>query len=88
MAAVGGGEMHVDHLEGREFFENGSRRQAGGQLPGLELEGDVQTVSDEGDEDVGLDALVELMVNGPEAEVAFQFLEGLLDIPLIMPLYD
>ena len=88
MAAVRGREMHVDHLNRRQLFQDGPWRQSWGQLAGLALEGDLEAVGNEGDENVGFDPVVQLMVNGPEAQVTFQFLERLLDIPLVMPLYD
>jgi hypothetical protein len=44
------------------------------------LEGGLQTVGEEGDEDVGLDALVGLVIDRPHREVVLEFLEGLLDL--------
>jgi hypothetical protein len=40
------------------------------------LQTDLQAIGDEGHEDMGLDALVELVVNGVDAQIAFQLLEG------------
>jgi hypothetical protein len=43
------------------------------------LQGNLQAVGNEGHEDVGLDALIGLVVDGADGQVAFQLLEGLLD---------
>ena len=80
MASVGGGEVDVDHLHGLELFEDrpgGEARRQGAQAL---LEGDVQAVGDEGDKDMRLDAVVELVIDRPDREVAVQLLEGLLDL--------
>jgi hypothetical protein len=44
-------------------------------------EGDVETIGEEGDEDVGFDALGLLMVDRPEGEIALEVSERSLDIP-------
>ena len=80
MAAVGGGQVHVDHLNRRKLLENGPRRETGCQRTGPGFERNQEAVSDEGDEDVGFDAVVELMVDRPQTQIAFQFLEGLLNL--------
>ncbi len=79
VAPVGGRQVDVDHLHGLEFFEDGSRGEAGRQGAQAPLEGDLQAVGDEGDKDVGLDAVVELVVDRPDREAALEFLEGLFD---------
>lgn len=79
LAAVGGGQVDVEHLHGGELFEHGARGQpAGGAFePGLE--GHLQAVGEEGYEDVGMDAAFELVVDGAQGQVAFEFFEGLFD---------
>src|SRR5580704_137286 len=62
-AAVGGREMHVEHLDSCELVEHGSRREARRQRLEPGAQGDVQAVGQEGDEDVRLDAVLELMVD-------------------------
>jgi len=52
-----------------------ARRQGAQAL----LEGDLQA-GDEGDKDMRLDAVVELVIDRPDREVAVQLLEGLLDL--------
>ena len=72
--------MDIHHLDGGEFFENGARRQARRQSAGSEFQRHLQAVGDESDENVGLDAMVELMINRADAEIALEFLEGLFDL--------
>ena len=50
LAAVGGRQMDINHLDGGELFERASRGQAGSQ--GVQASGqrDVQAVSQEGNE--------------------------------------
>jgi hypothetical protein len=38
MAAIGGGEMDIHHLNRREFFEDGARRQSRRQSAGSEFQ--------------------------------------------------
>ena len=40
----------------------------------------MQTVGDEGDEDVGLDAVLKLVVDGPQLQIVLEVLEGGLDL--------
>ncbi len=40
---------------------------------------DLQTVGHEGDKDMRFDALILLVIDRPDRQIAFQFLEGLLD---------
>src|SRR5215510_3837633 len=42
-------------------------------------QGDVQTVSQKGNEDIGLDARLELVKDRPDGQIAFEVLERLLD---------
>lgn len=54
-ASIGGGQMDVDHLHGGEFLQHTARRQPGRQGVEPALQRDVQAVSQERNEDVGLD---------------------------------
>ena len=71
--------MDIHHLDCRQLFQNGPRGQSRRQRTRLVLQRHLQAVGDEGDEEVGFDAMVELMVDRPQAQVVFQFLESLLD---------
>ena len=78
-AAIGGRHVEVDHLHGGELLDGAPWRQAGRQGLQSPSQGDVQAVGQEGDEDVRLDAALELMEQRPDGEVALQVFEGLLD---------
>ena len=66
VAAVGGGQMDVDHLHGREFLQHRPGGQAGRQGAQPMLQRHHQTIGDEGDEDMRLDAMVALVVDRPD----------------------
>lgn len=53
--------MHAHHLQGSEFFQYRPRAE-----PRPLLERYLQAVGHKGDEDVRLDAVVDLMGNGPQ----------------------
>ena len=76
LAAVGGGQMHVDHLHGGEFFQGAARSEARGEAVEAAGQGDLQAIGEEGDENVGFDARFELMENRADREVAFQVPEA------------
>jgi hypothetical protein len=78
-AAIGGREVDVEHLDGGELVEDGPRREAGGQRLELGAQRDVKAVGQEGDEDVGFDAVLKLMVDRAELQVVLEILEGGLD---------
>ncbi len=71
--------MHIDHLQGRHFFQHGPWRQSGGQRAQPVLERDLQAIGHEGDEDVRLDAGIGLVVNRTDRQVALDLLECLPD---------
>jgi hypothetical protein len=45
-AAIGGGQVHVEHLDGSELVEDGARGQAGGKRAEPRSQGDMQAVGD------------------------------------------
>ena len=63
-AAIGGGQVHVEHLDGGELIEDGARGQAGGKRAEARAQGDMQAVGEESDEDVRFDAAFELVIDG------------------------
>jgi hypothetical protein len=71
--------MHVDHLHGGELLQHAARRQTGRQRVQAPRKSDVQAIGQEGDEDVRLDAGLELVKDRPDGKVAFEVLERLLD---------
>jgi hypothetical protein len=50
--AIGSGEVDVEHLDGREVVEHGSRGEAVGQRLEPRPQGDVKAIGHEGDEHV------------------------------------
>jgi hypothetical protein len=67
-------------LHGCQLVEHGSRSEAASERfePGTQR--DVEAVGEERDEDVRLDALLEVMVDRTQAEVILEVLEGGLDL--------
>jgi hypothetical protein len=61
-AAVGRGDVHVDHLDDCEFLEQAARGQAWRQFFQAMANGDMKTIGEKGDEDVGVDALRFLVI--------------------------
>src|SRR6266700_4229391 len=78
-AAIGGGEVDVEHLDGGEDIEHGSWGEAGGHGPESGAERDVQAIGQEGDKDVGFDALLQLMMDRAQLQIVLQCLERRLD---------
>jgi len=80
-AVVGRGQLDVDHLDGSELFEHGSGCQPRRQRLQPLFQRDHQAVGEEGHENVGLDAGLQLVMNGPNRKIVLQFFERPLDIP-------
>ena len=78
--AVGGREVDVEHLHGCQLVEDRPGREAASQRfePGTQR--NVEAVGNERDEDVCFDALLELVIDGAQAEVVLEILEGRLDL--------
>ena len=75
VAPVGGRHMEVDHLDGGELLDDGARGEAGRLGPGEVLQSHEQAIGDERDEDVRLNALLELMEDGPDGKIVLELLE-------------
>ena len=67
-AAVCCGEVDVEQLHGGELFEHGPWSETTGAGFEAGLEGDLQAVSQERDEDVGFDPVFELVVDGADGQ--------------------
>ena len=63
LTPVGGGQVHVDHLHGGELLQHRPRGESRRARARALLQRHMQAIGDEGDEDVGFDALVELMID-------------------------
>jgi hypothetical protein len=59
-------QMHVQHLNRGKLFQHGPRRQAGGQIAQAPAQGDLQTAGQKGNEDVGFDPMLQLVINRPQ----------------------
>ena len=70
LAAVGGRQVHIDHLHGGELFQHAARRQPGRQRMQAPRKSDVQAIGQEGDEDVRLNACLNLVKDRPDRQVA------------------
>ena len=80
--------MHVDHLHGGELFERAAWGQSWRQGMEAPPERDVQTIGEEGDEDVGLDPRLILMEDRADREIALEVLEGFFDgheLQIVLP---
>ena len=75
-AAVGGGEADIEHLDVGELVEHGARREAAGERHEPGAQRHVQAIGHEGDEDVRLDAALQLMIDGAQPEIVLEVLEG------------
>ena len=86
-SAIGGGHVDVDHLDRGHLLDHGPAGQPGSQGSQPLLQGHVETVGEEGHEDVSLDARVLLMMHRPEGQITLEVAEdgfdlGQLDVPL------
>ena len=61
MPPVRGRQMDIDHLQGGELLQDGPRRQSRRAWSSQVFQGHIQTVGDEGEEDVRLDPILALM---------------------------
>jgi len=72
--------MHIEHLDGGHFFQNAARCESGSGLLELKPEGDMQAIGEEVNEDVRFDAIIFLVIDWPDGEIALDILEGFLDL--------
>ena len=79
-ASIAGGQVHIDHLDGFEFLNHGSRREPRGLSGQALTQGHVKAVGQKRDKKVRLDPLGFLMVEGSQHQVAFEVFEGFFDL--------
>src|SRR5262245_49721515 len=79
-SAVGGGEENIEHLDFGELVEDRLGCEAVGPWFQSRAERDVQAVGHEGDEDVSLDAVRQLMEDRSQLQVVLEVLEGSFDL--------
>ena len=80
LTAVSGGDMDIKHLRGRKGIEHAPRGQAARVRFQLLRQRGMQTIAQEGDEDMRLDALRVLVVNRAYRQIPLEILEGLFDL--------
>ena len=80
LAPIGGGHEYIDHLYRGELLEHAAWSEAWGERFELLSEGHMQAVGEECDEDVRFDARLFLVKDGPDRQIAFEGLEGGLDL--------
>ena len=78
-ASVSGRQVDVDHLDGGELLERAARGERRRQGVEAELQGDVEAIGEERDEDVRLDTALFFMEDWADGEVVLEGLEGFLD---------
>src|SRR5919109_4075651 len=79
LAPIGRRQMNVDHLDGSELFERttcGQSRRQGMKATG---QCDLHAISQERDEDVGLDPRLVLMEDRADRQIALEIAEGFFD---------
>src|SRR5207248_11222529 len=79
LATAGGPQVQVDHLTGGKLRQRAAWRQSRRQCVQAPRQRDVQAIGQKGNEDVRLDAGLELVKDRPDREVALEVLEGFLD---------
>jgi hypothetical protein len=88
LPAVGGRDVHVDHLHGSEFLEHPAWREAGRQSMQPPTERHVQAIREEGDEDMRLDPCLLLVEDRSQRQVVLESFKGLLhrdQLQIIVP---
>jgi len=72
--------VDVQHLDGGELLKYCAGRQPRRQRAQALFQRDLEAIGEEGHEDVRLNTLVCLMIDGPDGEIALELLEGLLHL--------
>jgi hypothetical protein len=76
-APVAGGEVNVDHAHAGKLLQHRTGCQTWSQITQPAAQGHMQAVGQEGDEDMGFDAFILLMMNRPHRQIALQVLKRL-----------
>ncbi len=70
-AAVGGRELHIEHLDRGKLIEHRARREPGSERFQFRSQCHMQAVTHEGNKDVRLNAMLELMVDRAQPQIVF-----------------
>jgi len=79
-SSVKGRDVDIDHLDGGQCVQDGHRGEAGSMNHEPVFQRYLQTVGQEGDQDMGVGAVLQLVVEGTYAEIAFQGAEHGFDL--------
>ena len=80
--------MDIDHLDGGELLEGSTRCQPRCQSMQATLQCDLQTVGQEGKEDMSFDPTLILVEDRPYRQIAFQVLQRLFngdELGIVLP---
>lgn len=72
--------MHINHLHHRKLFQHSPWRQSIGQRAQPLFQRHLKTVGKKSHNDMRLDPVITLMVDGTDGQIAFEFFEGLLNL--------
>lgn len=79
-SSVGGWKVHIEHLHGSELVEDGSGGEAWGHRGARARSVTCRQIGRKGDEDVGLDTLFDLVIDGAQSQIVPERLERSLDL--------
>ena len=85
-AAVGGRQVHIDHLDGGEFLQGGPWGQPRREGAQTRFQGDLEAIGQARNETMRFDSRLQLVINRANTEVTLQLFKslfhfGALDIP-------
>jgi hypothetical protein len=72
-------KMGITHLHGGDFLQDGSGSWSRGMEPYAMRQIHVETVGHKGDEEMRLNAMLELAKNGAQRQILFEVLKGRFD---------
>ena len=79
-AAIGGRQRHIQHLNRGKFFQHCSRCQSGSERLETMFQRHREAVRQEGNQDVRLHPMLQLMVDRTNPQIALQTFEGRFDL--------
>lgn len=80
LASVGKRQMSVEYLDGGELLEDSTCGEPRSQFTQALALGDLKTVGNKGDENVSLDAMLKLVIDGPYGEISLEGAKSFFDL--------
>ena len=77
---VSGWQMHVEHADGGQAFQDAAGRKSGCGIGQSQPQGCVEAIGEEGDKDVRFNALLILVMDRSYAQITFEVFEGFFDL--------